>query len=220
MIVTVLTREHAFAVRVPIARNGATVSVLSGVISPRAISRLLDAQRLPADWVGVVLDGNQRIVARTVEPERSVGQMASASLRAALSRAPEGWFQGSTIEGTRVYTPYNRSLFSGWTVAMGIPAAAVEAAGWRTISTLIAGVLAAIGIAGLLALALSRWIAAPVMALAAAAKAIGRGDRPDIVRSGRVEEVGEVAHALEDAATAVRARGDSRPARGARRRFE
>jgi len=122
-----VTQRPEFSVRVPVVRDGVTRYVLSAVVKPETIGRLILAQGLPSDWVGVVLDGNQRIVARTVAPGRAVGQLASESLRSALSRSSEGWFRGSTIEGWPVYTPYNRSPFSGWSVAMGIPATVVDA---------------------------------------------------------------------------------------------
>src|SRR5438445_8481684 len=101
--------------------------VLSAVVTPQSISHLLSAQLLPPNSVGAVLDGSRRLVARTVEPERNVGQLASASLRSAIDGASEGWFYGTTIEGWESYASYNTSPFTGWTVAIEIPASAVEA---------------------------------------------------------------------------------------------
>ena len=209
LVVEALTGEPGFAVRVPVVRDGVVKYVLSAVVTPRAIAEILAAQRLPTDWVGVVLDGNERIVSRTVDPEGSVGQLASESLRAALARGPEGWFRGSTIEGSQVYTPYNRSTFSGWTVAMGIPASAVGAATWRTIGTLAVGALVAAGAATFLALLLARRIAMPITALATAASAVGRGDAWAAPRGARVAEVRDLARVLDEAAAVVRARDET-----------
>jgi signal transduction histidine kinase/ActR/RegA family two-component response regulator len=122
-----LGKRYAFAVRVPVIRLGAIKYVLTAVVDPQSISQLVLAQRLPPDWIGVILDANRRFVTRTVEPETKLGQLASDDLRAMVDRAPEGWFYGKTIEGWNVYTPYVRSPFSGWTVAIGIPAGVVEA---------------------------------------------------------------------------------------------
>ncbi len=122
-----VTQRPEFSVRVPVVRGGVTKYVLSAVVKPETISRLIVGQRLPPDWVGGVLDGSERFVARTVSPERAVGQLASESLRSALSHSSEEWFRAKTIEGWSVYIPYNRSPFSGWTVAMGIPATIVDA---------------------------------------------------------------------------------------------
>jgi signal transduction histidine kinase len=209
LIYSSLTKQYHFTVRVAVARDGVVKYVLSAAVKPQSISRLLAAQRLPSDWVGVVLDGNDRIVARTVDSERTLGQPASESLRAALARASEGWFHGSTIEGVEVFTPYNRSAWSGWTLAMGIPAEDVAASARNTTWFMTAGLLLAAAVALLLALALGRRIAAPIASLADAAKAIGRGEPSSIPRAGRVEEVGRLGRALLDAEAAVRAREES-----------
>jgi signal transduction histidine kinase len=194
-----LTGQQQFAVRVPVVRNGVTKYVLSAVVKPASIGRLLQAQQLPPDWVGVVLDGNMRIVTRTVHPERTVGELASDSLRAALARAPEGWFHGSTIEGARVYTPYNRSPWSRWTIAMGIPATAVEGAPKGPIGVIAIGFLAAATLALLVAFLLGRRIAAPIAALASAAKNLGRGrPLPKLART-RIAEIAMVGGAFEKA---------------------
>lgn len=200
---------HAFPVRVPVIRDGRLKYVLSAVVKPERIGELFSAQRLPPGWVAVVLDANQRIVTRTVDPERTVGQPGSASLRSALARAPEGWFQGKTVEGWDVYTPYNRSTFSGWTVAMGIPTTAVEAAARGTNWAMASGISGAALVAFALALALGRRIANPIASLALAAKAIGSGERPQVPETSRVEELSYLSHALENAAATVRAREET-----------
>jgi signal transduction histidine kinase/CheY-like chemotaxis protein len=197
---------YSFRVRVPIVAGGVTRYVLTALADPGAIEALLARQRLPPDWVGVVLDDNRRIVARTVDSRKMVGQLASESLRAALDRASEGWFHGTTLEGMEVYTPYNRSPYSGWTVAMGIPTATVEAGAWRVTWLLALGVLAALATAILLATALGRRITAPIGALAAAARAVGSGAPAVPAGTERVAEVHDVARALADAARAVRER--------------
>jgi signal transduction histidine kinase len=201
-----LTNQPQFAVRVPVIRNGVTKYVLSAVIKPGSISQLLAAQKLPPDWVGVVLDGKTRVVARTVAPERTVGELASESLRAALARAPEGWFSGSTIEGARVYTPYNRSAWSGWTVAMGIPAAAVEDAATGMLETMATGLLTAAALAVFVAFLVGRRIAAPIVALASAAERLGRGDPTATRASTRVEEVARLGRAFEEASQLLQRR--------------
>ncbi len=197
---------HRIPLRLPIAADGHVAYVLTVLVDPEAVLDLLSPQRLPADWVGVVLDGNERIVARTVEPAATLGQPASDSLRAALARGNEGWFHGRTIEGAEVYTPFNRSSFSGWTVAMGIPAAAVEAAATSTAWLLAAGSLAAVLTGLLLAWLLAGRISAPIVSLAAAATDLGRGrtiappPRPG-VRS--VLEVDDVRDALGRAGSVI-----------------
>jgi PAS domain S-box-containing protein len=123
-----------FPIRVPVVRAGAIKYVLTAGMEPETIQALLAKQQLPPDWVAGVVDGRQMIVARTVDPERMIGKRASARLHAAVAQAPAGWFRGSTLEGRSVYTAYDRSEFSGWTVAMGIPAAVVDAPLWNSVA--------------------------------------------------------------------------------------
>jgi PAS domain S-box-containing protein len=172
-----LANEQAFTVRVPVIRKGVVKYVLTAIVHPKSIKALLTAQRLPETWIGVVLDANRRFIARTLDSKNSIGRLASASLRAALDRAPEGWFQGNTVEGLAVYTPYSRSAVSGWTVAIGIPAAAVEANLRRSLfyvgSVGLSLVALGIGIAWLL----SSRTAKSIGALAVMAENLGLNDK-------------------------------------------
>ena len=206
------TNEYEFSVRVPVIRNDVVKYVLSAVVKPATISNLLLAQRLPADWFGVVLDGNKRIVARTVNSQRTLGEPASQSLQAALSRASEGWFQGSTIEGTEVYTPYNRSASSGWTVAMGIPAAAVEASLRHSLFSVVPlGLIFLVSGIGL-AWVFGAPIARSIRVLSRIAENLGSGKKPPAGnnRPSPVSEVEDVRHALLKANQLIRERSDER----------
>ncbi len=166
-----VTGQWDFAVRVPVIREGQVKYVLSAVVKPEAIGALLARQGVPPDWVAVVLDGADRIVARTVDPEKSAGEFASQSLREALARSPSGWFRGSTIEGAKVYTPYRRSPDTGWVFAMGIPARVLDAPGWRAGGLLALGLAASVGIAVVLAMLVGRRIQRPIASLAAGSPA-------------------------------------------------
>lgn len=195
---------YAFPIRVPVTRNGVLTYVLSAVIKPRAVSELLAAQRLPSDWVGVVLDGNARIVARTIDPGHNVGELASETLRAALARSAEGWFHGRTREGLDVYTAYHRSAASTWSVAVGIPAAVVESGARQTAWAIGLGVLSASALAFGIAVAVGRKISKPIGLLAAAAKTIGREEPTAFPSMSRVEEIDTLRGVLDDTSITLR----------------
>jgi len=198
--------RHQFTVRVPVVRDGRVAFVVSAMVEPRSILEILRHQRIPDDWVAVVVDGNHRFVARTMNADESVGQLASESLRRALGDGPEGWFHGETLEGAEVYTPFITSPFSRWSVAIGIPAAAVESGAARAMAMLALGVVVALLIALLLASVLGRRISEPIASLAAAATAIGSGVAVPPRDDGNVSEVRDVGRALAAAADAVRER--------------
>src|SRR5574341_532961 len=198
---------YGYSAAVPVYRNGQLKYVLSAAVDPQRIRMLLDNQSLPADWAGEVLDSERRIVARSrAGGAKWVGEPAVESLHAALDRSSEGWFRGTTHGGIGVYTSYHRSEWSGWSVAASIPAETVRAGLWRAAVTMTMGVIVALVAALLLAVALGHRIAAPIAALAAAARALATGQRSEPPPPGRVRELHDMSAALTEAANAVRAR--------------
>ena len=196
--------EQRFSVRVPILVEDGVKYVLSAAVNPQAINDLILAQRLPAEWVGVVLDGSNRFVARTMDPEKNVGRLASESLRAALTARDEGWFRGATVEGIGVYTPFSRSPTTRWAVALGIPAEVVDAARQDAVIFLLLGT----AVAGVIAAGLAAWLGRrfwdPITGLAFAARGIGQGAWPAIPVSGEVDEVAELGRALRNSVEELR----------------
>ena len=207
-----VTRQLVFAVHVPVVRDGKIKYVLTATVKPQGLSALFTAQRLPHDWVGAVLDRNSRFATRTLDPEHSLGQLAAAGLRAALDQAPEGWLPTSTVEGTRVYAAYNRSLFSGWTVAIGVPVNVVEAEFRRSLLAVVSFGLLFLALGTGLAWFLSKRTAASIRALSRMAENFGAGKRlsPADYISSSVAELEVVREAFVDAARLVQERSEER----------
>lgn len=205
-------RQPVFAVRVPVMRGGVIKYVLTAVVKPQGMSSLLAAQRLPLNWIGVVLDGNQRFVTRTVEAEKSLGRLASADLRKAIDQGSEGWFLGNTIEGSTVYIAYNRSGFSGWTVAIGIPANVVEAQFHRSLLVVVSFGLLFLALGTGLAWFLSKRIAKSIKALSIMADEFGSGKNISTASypASRVAELEVVREAFIKAARLVQERSEER----------
>jgi signal transduction histidine kinase len=198
-------KRSSFAVRVPVVRDGRIRYVLSAGVKAEAIRKVIRAQGLPPDWVGVIVDRNGRIVSRNVDPAQTEGQLASPSLREALRRSDSGWFRGTTIEGSAVYTPFRRSDSSGWAFAMGIPAHAVDESAWRATGLLIVGLLAALALAFTLANVGGKRISSPIASLAAAATAIGRGERVTVPEAVGVDEIQRLSRTVREAVEALQA---------------
>jgi len=212
-------RKWQFPVYAPVVQAGALRYVVAANVSTVSIDELIAIQKLGEGWGAVVLDGNNRFVARNWNSAKYVGQPASESLQEALRRAPSGMFRGRT-EGIEVYSPYHRSKATGWTVSMGIPANHIDDASNRTAWLLLSGVLLSISLALAGAYVISRRIATPLTQLAGAAEAIGEGKTADIPREARVDEIRTLAHVLESSARAAHEREDAlRDADRAKDRF-
>lgn len=194
--------ERFFPISVPVEVNG-ELFVLGVLVDARSILELLTPQHMQRNWLAVVLDENGQVVAGTYARSPFPPEDVLRRLWGALENSGDGWVRYTSAEGEQTYAPYSRSTRSGWTVAMAIPAADVEAITNHTILLLAVGLLFAVMIAVLLAFGFSRRIAEPMAELATAAKALGRGTRPRPPAGAAVREVRDVSRSLLASARAV-----------------
>lgn len=139
-----VVRSPTVRVRFPVSYGDEVRYVLSAPLSLKYLGGLLEAQRLPEDWVIALVDREKHVIARL--PALPAGVDESDNLREATEAAPEGWFQARTREGRPAYTAYAASELSGWTLAISVPAAMVEADARRTYTILYAGVVLALSL--------------------------------------------------------------------------
>jgi two-component sensor histidine kinase/PAS domain-containing protein len=148
---------RAVPIRVPVHRDGRLRYVLTAPARPEGIGLLLAEAGLPATWVGGVIDGTGRIVARSLAPERYVGQPANATALAAIrSGARSGRYDGRTLDGAEVVGIFATSSLTGWTVHLGIPRAVLEGPQRRAVLGASLGGLASVLLAAALAWLLQR----------------------------------------------------------------
>ena len=189
-----------FAVRVPIIRNRELRYVLTAIVTPENVRDVIARHGVPGDWVISVFDANGRRVARSRAHEANLGGLASPTLRALIAaRGREGVGVTNTLEGERIYTPYSRIEPSGWLVALGIPTALVEAAGYRSLAVYGGGIVLSIVLGSLAALWVARSINRPIADLRAAAQALGRRESPRPPDTS-IQEIRDVAATLVAAA--------------------
>jgi signal transduction histidine kinase/CheY-like chemotaxis protein len=188
-------------IRAPVMRDGHLAYVLTALVRPESFQDIIRAQRLPDGWISGIVDAHGNFVARI--PARPAGERAGAAFRAAVLRAPEGWYRGPTVEGKDTFTAHERSQFSQWSIGLAIPTDIVYANAWRTSWLMGIGVVASILVALAVATMLGRRIAAPVVALASAARSIGARTHGVPRVDDQVHEVNAVAAALREAHVAV-----------------
>jgi signal transduction histidine kinase len=178
-------------------------------IDPSELSRVLRDQQLPADWIGVMIDRNGVIIARTRADDVYVGEKAIPELLAAATSADRGEYRASVKEGIRMEAAFTKVTGAGWTVAVGAPEAALEQPLWEAIRTALLGG-AILLIAGFAAsLVGAQAIERQAGALARAAKALGRGGQQPVPRS-RIREFDEFGEALLAAADLLQLRDQER----------
>ena len=141
----------AFAVRVPVVRDGRLRYLLSAVVDPRHLKEILLANGLPSDWIGVVVDGSGHIVARTRGDEALVGTMASARVLQVRREEPEGFYDSVGLDGFPLRSVYRKLPDVGWSIHFGLPRE-IFAAPLRQAALLMAGGgLLCVALAGLFA---------------------------------------------------------------------
>jgi PAS domain S-box-containing protein len=199
-------RMETVRVRVPVVFGGEVRYVLSVPLKLESLAELLQAQKLPHDWVIGLADRKSEIIVRI--PSVAPGTPASESFRTAVAESPEGWFRGSTLEGKETYTPYVTSQLSGWVLGIAIPAATVNRGAWRTFALTATGVALALAMALGLAWFIGRRIEAPIASLAKATHAIGRGERLAVPSDAPIDEITRLAHTLQRSVDTMRERED------------
>jgi signal transduction histidine kinase/ActR/RegA family two-component response regulator len=191
--------DVAVPVRVPVLRNQEVQYVLTAAVKPDSVVEMLNRQRVPPDWVASVFDAKGRRVARSRQHAEFLNRPPAPSLQKLMQQGDEGTGMTFVLEGEEVYTAFSRSRATGWTVAMGIPRAAVETGALGSLAVYGGGLLLSIALGVLAALAIARGITAPMASLRAAAQALGRRD-PVVPPATPILEIREVGSALAAAA--------------------
>lgn len=196
VIYSPVLEKHAFSVRVPVKRNGETKYVLTAVMRPDGIQQILAGQRLVDNGVAVVVDRAYNVVARTLAHQEFFAKPASDGLVQLLEQGQQsGWSITNTLEEVPVYTIYYRSPRTGWSAAIGIPTAVLDAPVRRSYILLGGLVLASVLLGLVAALLVSRGITKPMRQLKRAADAVGAGKAPQPPKTS-LPEINRVAAAL------------------------
>lgn len=191
-VVTDLMRNRidgrlATAIAVPALRDGIVKYVVLAGWYVEHFASLVGARDSHGEWTRAIVDGEGLIVARGRAPEQFVGRKATPDFLERIAQSTHGVYTATTIDGVKVYGAFTRSRVSGWTAAVAVPATAVEAASWSSVT---ATILAGIGlfVVGVLAtLAVGRRIARSITDATTAAEALASGGAPQVPASSVIE---------------------------------
>jgi len=169
---------QSIAIRRPVMRDGEVVYYLAMEFPVANIGALLAQQALPEKWLGVILDQDHTVVARTREPDKHVGRHASADFVSQLhaSSGVDGKMQSVTRDAVPVTTFFSHAPASGWTALIAIPRDDLLASVLAPLGTVVPGILVVLALAIILAIAVGRTITRPLAQLDDAASALARGE--------------------------------------------
>jgi PAS domain S-box-containing protein len=171
-----------------------------------AVSRILADQSLQPDWIGVILDRNGTVVARSRDAAQFVGASATPdNMERVRAGVREAVAQSISLDGIPTVLAFSRSPGSGWSTIVAVPRTEITGAPWRSALYLAGagGLLLALG--AVMAWLIARSIAAPVEGLLNVARGLGRGEPVAVAPSG-LAEVDRVADALATASKELRER--------------
>ncbi|TDP64130.1 diguanylate cyclase (GGDEF)-like protein [Roseateles toxinivorans] len=200
MFIGPVTGKPVIAIGVPVFRQGQVVYSLNVGLSLERIAEVLNRLAMPGHWVAAVLDGTGTIVARTRDPEKYVGQKATADVMELLDTEPaEITISSRSMEGIPTYAGLARSSVSNWSVVVGAPRSAVEAGFYRSIAWLLASAAAAFTVGLWVAASLSARISGSMRALVEPALSLGSGSPTEYLPPSRLKETEAVSRAIVQA---------------------
>jgi signal transduction histidine kinase len=200
-----VAKRAVMALGVPVFRGDAPKYTLSVSVFPERLNELLLRQRLPPNWMAVVLDTSGVIAARTQSPERFIGRKGPPELRAAMARAGSGVIETVNGDGVPVFAAFSRSEDSNWDVVIGIPIAELSGQLYAVLLLCGAAAVVLLGVSIALAHRQAARIAHAVQDLIPPAVALGRGEMPSIPQL-QVQEADDVAQAIGRASRLLRRR--------------
>ena len=198
LVTGTLTKRYLTTVNVPVQPVAGKRYVLSQVFAADYFMEIFRQNRIPATWTVAVIDHAGSFIARNRQPEQMVGRPARPELVKAASAIADGEIRHKTWEGVDSFDVFTHSPLSGWTVAVAVPAEAVEASARKAVLVAAAGLLAALLAAVGTAALVSRRLLTSIGGIDMAAAALAGGEPPPPVRTG-VAELDRLARSLTGA---------------------
>jgi signal transduction histidine kinase/CheY-like chemotaxis protein len=178
---------HSFAVQLPVRTGGKVVMFLTMASYARQLQALVSAQQLPAQWHASIIDRAGVVVARSVEPERFVGQPVRRELFNKIGTTTEGFHEGHTLAALPSTAFFSRAPQSGWVFLVAVPDAVLKGPARRATALAAAMTLLLLGLGLAASLYAARRIAVPIEALRLSAERMGRGEPVDAPHTGTLE---------------------------------
>ena len=192
-------KNNFVMVETPIAAPDGRRYVLGQAFSPEFFSHSFAGRAIPPSWRVSILDSTGVIIARSTRAMEFVGTRARPETLEVILNKDSGILKHLSGANVEVYDSYTRSKLSGWLVIVGAPVEEIDAAVWRGVSFISAGLAIALLAALTLAIFAGRHLVQFVHGAAAAAAALGRGHRAAPLPASGIEELESLNVAIRDA---------------------
>ena len=185
--------QFTTAVAVPVLQQGRLAYVVGAWIDYTAWQTLLQGSAPPVDGLLSLYDSNHVVVARTLSPERFVGQQLPPAAVAATQARSAGTHRIGSLEGPSLYGAWQTVPMAGWGVGVALPAKPLDVAVAKSVLLAAAGAALCVVLGLYLASRIARHLVRPLDQLS-------RGEVSRIGAPIRVREVANLREALASAA--------------------
>jgi signal transduction histidine kinase len=192
-----LSRRAAVSVDVPAPRAAGGRWVLSQIFDAGHFARVFADKGIGPDWVVGIMDRDGVSIARN-RNSAFVGSKARPELVEASRKAHSGLVRHRTRDGIDVYDVFTHSDATGWTIAIGVPVAEIEAAARAAMRWSALALLGVMGLAFGSALFLARRLSTALDRARYTAENLPQGGLPPPAPT-RVHELDVLQRALYDA---------------------
>lgn len=195
-----LGMHHASLVQ-PVMRDGQPVLNLTLTVLPNEFQRIIDEQKIDADWVATIIDSEGRVVARHPGGAIHAGRLATEDLRQRMSTSREGLMYSKSLDGNETAL-YFRTTEQGWTYLTGMPRSQFEGLAPTDARNLALGAVLLLTLAVLAALGVSRGIVQPIQLMKRLALDMKGGKTVQPMETG-IMECNEVVQAMASASQSI-----------------
>jgi signal transduction histidine kinase/ActR/RegA family two-component response regulator len=193
-------------VAVPVLRQDRLQAILYVRIDARNWLALLSRYPISERATLTLSDRHGRIIARTLNHDRWVGQPTSDEYRRRSLRRQEDSFISLGLEGQTFYSAFSHLRGAEWVLGTGVPQKDVEYPLGGPTAVVVLGMLIVAGLALSFALLMGRRIANALTSLAQSAAQVGQAQAPLRDAPLPVDEAETVRRALHEATRLLHAR--------------
>jgi signal transduction histidine kinase len=196
-------KSYSFAVQIPVKRDDRLLYYIGMGSFTSQLQSVFEEQKLPAAWIGTIVDRNGMVVARSHDPVKFVGTHVKKDFAKVLAADKEGFYEGTTLNGVPVTAFFSRAPQSEWRFIVNVPQSLLQRTATHATAFIGSLSLLLLTCALLGALWVARHTARPIEALRLSALRLGSGEPFTAISSG-ITEMDAVSVAMVRAGSEIR----------------
>lgn len=194
-----VTKTKIISIAIPFYDKKVLKHYLIASVESASLSKTLAAQNLTGGRVAAIMDKDGISIGRSKNADKFIGNPATKVLAEESRRKTEDIFHDVNQEGMDSYGAFNRSNYTGWTTAVGLPKEEFTKETWETFLIIVIAAVFFVGLGTYLAFLVGSRISKPILALSDQASALGSGQEIQDIDTNLLE-VSQVSEALKKAA--------------------